>query len=320
MSTPADSPAHINWLAKLPALRSPVLITAFEGWNDAGDAASIAAPHFAPACAAPLGGGGPGRGPPPPPPPRHFADRWKGKALAEIDAEYFYDFTMSRPLVHLDHERRRSLSWPTNLFRSCAVAESERDVVVLVGLEPQLRWRTFCAQVIETARILEVSQVVTLGALLADVPHSRPVEVYGASEDESIRTRLDLAPSSYEGPTGIVGVLATQCHQAGLPTASLWSAVPSYVPGAPSPKAGLALVQRVSRLLGTAVFATDLEIAAATYERQVDELVAEDQDTADYVADLEEAWDGSAPSDNADLNDDPQTLLAEVEQFLRDND
>lgn len=292
VSSQADSPPHINWLAKPPTLRSPVLITAFEGWNDAGDAASIAA--------------------------RHFTDKWKGKALAEIDAEHFYDFTTSRPLVHLDHQRRRSLSWPSNLFRSCVVGECERDVIVLLGLEPQLRWRTFCDQVIETARILGVSQVVTLGALLADVPHSRPVEVYGASDDESIQTQLDLAPSSYEGPTGIVGVLATQCHSAGLPTVSLWSAVPSYVPGAPSPKAGLALVQRVSKLLGTSVFATDLEIAAATYERQVNELVAEDSDTADYVAELEEAWDGSSEPD-ADLNDDPQTLLAEVEQFLRDN-
>ncbi|MXW75381.1 MAG: PAC2 family protein [Acidimicrobiaceae bacterium] len=297
VASSASSPAHINWLTNLPKLRSPVLITAFEGWNDAGDAASIAA--------------------------RHFADRWKGTALAEIDAEHFYDFTTSRPLVRLDQERRRSLTWPTNLFRSCVVRDGEQDVVVLLGLEPQLRWRTFCNQVIETARMLEVSQVITLGALLADVPHSRPVEVYGASDDEKIRARLDLAPSSYEGPTGIVGVLATQCREAGLPTASLWSAVPSYVPGAPSPKAGLALVQRVSELLGTSVFATDLEIAAATYEHQVNELVAEDEETASYVADLEEAWDGNVPFDtdaDPDLSDDPETLLAEVEQFLRDND
>ena len=297
VASSAHSPAHINWLTNLPTLRSPVLITAFEGWNDAGDAASIAA--------------------------RHFADRWKGTALAEIDAEHFYDFTTSRPLVRLDQQRRRSLTWPTNLFRSCVVRDGEQDVVVLLGLEPQLRWRTFCNQVIETAQMLEVSQVITLGALLADVPHSRPVEVYGASDDEKIRARLDLAPSSYEGPTGIVGVLATQCREAGLPTASLWSAVPSYVPGAPSPKAGLALVQRVSELLGTSVFATDLELAAATYEHQVNELVAEDEETASYVADLEEAWDDNIPFDadsDPDLNDDPETLLAEVEQFLRDND
>ena len=297
VASSAHSPAHINWLTNLPTLRSPVLITAFEGWNDAGDAASIAA--------------------------RHFADRWKGTALAEIDAEHFYDFTTTRPLVQLDQQRRRSLTWPTNLFRSCVVRDGEQDVVVLLGLEPQLRWRTFCNQVIETARMLEVSQVITLGALLADVPHSRPVEVYGASDDEKIRAQLDLAPSSYEGPTGIVGVLATQCREAGLPTASLWSAVPSYVPGAPSPKAGLALVQRVSELLGTSVFATDLELAAATYEHQVNELVAEDEETASYVADLEEAWDEDISFDDdsdPDLNDDPETLLAEVEQFLRDND
>ena len=274
-----------------------MLITAFEGWNDAGDAASIAA--------------------------RHFADRWRSTALAEIDAEHFYDFTNSRPLLHLNEARQRSLTWPSNLFQSCVVRDSDRDIVVLLGIEPQLRWKTFCKQVIDTARTLEVSQVVTLGALLADVPHTRPVAVYGASDDDDFQERLDLAPSTYEGPTGIVGVLATQCRDAGLPTASLWSAVPSYVPGAPSPKAGLALVQRVSVLLGTSVFATDLELAAETYERQVNELLAEDEETAGFVAELEEAWDEDKSlftDSNPELTDDPETLLAEVERFLREND
>lgn len=286
----------------MPTLRSPVLITAFEGWNDAGDAASIAA--------------------------RHFVDRWKSTALAEIDAEHFYDFTTTRPLMHLNEGHKRSLTWPTNLFQSCVVRDSDRDLVVLLGIEPQLRWKTFCNLVIETARTLEVTQIVTLGALLADVPHSRPVAVYGASDDgefddDQFQELLDLAPSSYEGPTGIVGVLATQCRDAGLPTASLWSAVPSYVPGAPSPKAGLALVQRVSVLLGTSVFATDLELAAETYERQVNELLAEDEETASFVAELEEAWDEDKSiftDANPALTDDPATLLAEVEQFLKEND
>ena len=208
------------------------------------------------------------------------------------------------------------------MFRACRVSGAAHDVVVLLGLEPQLRWRTFCSQVIETAQMLGVSKVVTLGALLADVPHSRPVEVYGATEDDRLMGELDLSPSSYEGPTGIVGVLATECRDAGMPTASLWAAVPSYVPGAPSPKAGLALVQRVSDLMGTSVYATDLEIAAATYERQVDQLVAEDEETAGYVADLEEAWDDSDLADDPDeeLENDPDTLVAEVEQFLRDNE
>ncbi|GJM39481.1 MAG: hypothetical protein DHS20C19_28480 [Acidimicrobiales bacterium] len=299
MSTHAESPAHVRWLANVPELRSPVLITAFEGWNDAGDAASIAAGHL--------------------------ADRWDGSALAEIDAEFFYDFSTTRPLVQLDDERQRSLTWPTNMFRACRVSGASRDAIVLIGLEPQLRWRTFCEQVLATARALEVSQIITLGALLADVPHSRPVEVYGSSEHEGLMREMDLEPSTYEGPTGIVGVLSSMCREAEIPTASVWAAVPSYVPGAPSPKAGLALVERVCDVMGTSVYSTDLEIAAATYERQVDELVAEDDDTAGYVADLEEAWDEAEESDEEieeeeELDDDPETLLAEVEQFLRDNE
>ncbi|MEQ8842960.1 MAG: PAC2 family protein [Acidimicrobiales bacterium] len=301
MSTHAETPAHVRWLSNVPQLRSPVLITAFEGWNDAGDAASIAAAHL--------------------------ADRWDGTPLAEIDAELFYDFSTTRPLVQLDDDRQRSLTWPTNMFRACRVPGASRDAIVLLGLEPQLRWRTFCDQIIETARALDVSQIITLGALLADVPHSRPVEVYGATDNAQLMAELDLEPSTYEGPTGIVGVLASQCNEARMPTASVWATVPSYVPGAPSPKAGLALVERVCDVIGTSVYCTDLEIAAATYERQVDELVAEDDDTASYVADLEEAWDDAdeendeldAESDES-LDDDPETLLAEVEQFLRDNE
>ncbi|MEZ5246438.1 MAG: PAC2 family protein [Acidimicrobiales bacterium] len=298
MSTHEKSPAHVRWLSNVPELRSPVLITAFEGWNDAGDAASIAAAHL--------------------------ADRWDGTALAEIDAEHFYDFSTTRPLVQLDEDRQRSLVWPTNQFRACRVPGASRDAVVLLGLEPQLRWRTFCDQIIETARALDVSQIITLGSLLADVPHSRPVEVYGATDDATLMAELELEPSTYEGPTGIVGVLATQCRDAEIPTASVWAAVPSYVPGAPSPKAGLALVERVCEVIGTSIYCTDLEIAAATYERQVDQLVAEDDDTAAYVADLEDAWDdedehGEVEIDE-ELDDDPETLLAEVEQFLRDNE
>lgn len=297
MSAQPETPTHVNWLANRPELRSPVLITAFEGWNDAGDAASIAA--------------------------RHLADRWDSTSLAEVDAEHFYDFSTTRPLVRLDDQRRRTLSWPTNLFKACRVPGAANDAVILLGLEPQLRWRTFCRQVVETARLLDVSRVITLGALLADVPHSRPVDVYGSSGDETLMAELGLSPSGYEGPTGIVGVLAAECADAGIPTASFWAAVPSYVPGAPSPKAGLALVQRVTELVGTSVYCTDLEIAAATYERQVDQLVAEDDDTAEYVADLEEAWDGQddeLDEDPEELENDPETLLAEVEQFLRDNE
>lgn len=288
----AEKPADdLNWLRATPDLRDPVLIVAFEGWNDAGDAATIAA--------------------------RHLAERFDATPLASIDPERYYDFSTTRPLVHLDEDRNRSITWPENELLAGRASSSGNDIVVLLGLEPQLRWRTFCEQVVAVARAIGASRVVTLGALLADVPHTRPVEVYGATDDPALMDQLDLAASSYEGPTGIVGVLSTEATAAGVPTASFWAAVPSYVPGAPSPKAGLALVHKVCELLGTSVFVTDLEIAAASYERQVDELVAEDDDTLEYVRDLEDAWDLDEADD---LNDDPELLVAEVEEFLRDVD
>jgi len=289
--TTPESPEHVRWLSDPPELRDPVLIAAFEGWNDAGDAATIAAGHL--------------------------ADRLDATPLAEIDPELFYDFNTTRPLVQLDNDNSRSVIWPTNLLRAARVPGATSDVIVLVGLEPQLRWRTFCRQLTDLATQLGVSKIITLGALLADVPHSRPVEIYGATDDPTLMAQLDLTQSSYEGPTGIVGVLATECKAAGFATASFWAAVPSYVPGAPSPKAGLALVHRVCELLGTSVYVTDLEIASATYERQVDELIAEDEETADYVSDLELAWDAN---EDHDLDDNPELLVAEVEEFLRDSE
>ncbi len=282
---------HLEWLTPKPELRDPVLIVAFEGWNDAGDAATIAAGHL--------------------------AERLDAKPVAQIDPEVFYDFSTIRPIVHLDHERQRSLTWPTNQLLAAKVPAATRDVVILVGIEPQLRWRAFCETVVSAARELGVSTVLTLGALLSDVPHSRPVDIYGATDDEELMASLNLSRSSYEGPTGIVGVLSTTCRNEGFTTVSFWAAVPSYVPGAPSPKAGLALVHRTSELLATSLYVTDLEISAASYERQIDELIAEDEDTAAYVADLEEAWD--AEDEEEDLADDPELLVAEVEDFLRDS-
>ena len=290
MSAPPPSGEYLEWLTPKPELRDPVMIVAFEGWNDAGDAATIAAGHM--------------------------AERLDANPVAQIDPEIFYDFSATRPIVHLNHERQRSLTWPTNQLLAAKVPGSSRDVVILVGVEPQLRWRTFCETVIAAARELGVNTVLTLGALLSDVPHSRPVDIYGATDNEDLMASLNLSRSSYEGPTGIVGVLSTACRDEGFTTVSFWAAVPSYVPGAPSPKAGLALVHRTSELLATSLFVTDLEIAAAAYERQIDELVSEDNDTATYVADLEEVWDAEDEED--DLADDPELLVAEVEDFLRD--
>ena len=292
----ADS-AHIRWGNEPPTLRAPVLLAAFEGWNDAGHAATMAA--------------------------RHFISRWNATETANIDPEHFYDFISTRPHVAFDQFQTRTLTWPTNAFLTCSVSESEQDLVILLGVEPNLKWRTFCNEIIETAKRLNVSHVVTLGSLLSDIPHNRPVEVYGSSTNEETAARLSLKPSDYEGPTGIVGVLSTQSRESGLPTTSFWSTVPNYVAATPSPKAGLALVQKVSALFGVSVFATDLELAAANYEEEVAEYVASDEDTASYVASLQESWDNRSSIENAnflEMNTDPDALLAEVEDFLRGND
>ena len=216
---------HVSWTAR-PRLRRPVLIAAFEGWNDAGDAASFAA--------------------------RYLAKQWDAEQFAELDPEDFYDFTETRPRVKLDDDLQREIMWPANEFYAATPPGFERDLIVLIGTEPQLRWKTFSRQIVEVVRSLDASMVVTLGALLAEVAHSRPVSVVGTTSDPEIAEDLGLRPSSYQGPTGIVGVLHDECRQAGLSSASLWAAVPAYVPSSPSPKAALALVERCAALLGSA--------------------------------------------------------------------
>jgi len=266
-----------------------VLLVAFEGWSDAGDAASTG-----------LG---------------YLGDQWDAEPFAEIDPEIFYDFSSTRPRVEFD-AGEREIVWPANVFSAITVPGTSTDVVTLLGVEPQLRWRTFCDQIIGVARALDARLVVTLGALLAEVPHTRPVSVFGAGYDADIIDELDLLPSSYEGPTGITGVLHHACHSAGLRSASLWAAVPTYVPAAPSPKAALALVERASRLLDVSVPTTELEIAATSYERQVSELVVDDEETEDYVRQLEHRYDEGEEG----LFDDGTSLVEEVERFLRDQD
>lgn len=263
-----------------------MVVVAFEGWNDAGDAASSAV--------------------------RWFADRWDATPFADIDPEEFFDFTSTRPEVRIEGEQR-AIDWPSNEFSATTLPGSERDVVLLQGVEPQLRWRTFADLIIEVARSFDASMVVTLGALLAEVPHSRPVNVVGTAYDEGVVTRLGLAPSRYEGPTGIVGVLHDRCRTEGLESASLWATVPTYVPGAPSPKATLALVEKTAELLDERVITTDLEIAAASYERQINELVDDDEETQAYVAALEQRHDEQL------RHGEPSELVQEVERFLREH-
>ena len=300
-----SAPEHVRWTQSqpqsMPGLRRPTLIAAFEGWNDAGDAATIAA--------------------------RALSKRWRCQQVAGIDPEPFFDFTSARPSIGLDDRKARRISWPSNELRAGPMPAIDTDVVLLIGVEPQLKWRTFCNQVIGAARMLEVERVITLGALLAEVPYSRDVQVYGANNDEVMGGDLDLRPSTYEGPTGIVGVLSSACRDAGFDTVSFWAAVPSYLPGARSPKAALALVRRVSTTLGMPVRTADLERAAKTYESEVAKIVSSDEETAEFVARLEKAWDLDqarsgrkiALRDHPD-RDDPEKLVAEVEEFLRDTD
>ena len=277
--------SHLTW-SERPSGDRPTLVAAFEGWNDAGDAATTAVEHLSTA--------------------------WAARQVASIDPEEFYDFTATRPLTKVHDGRTRRIEWPANTF-SWAEPPGTGGVVLLRGVEPQLRWRTFCAEVLEVARETGCSMLFTLGALLADVPHTRPTAVFGNAYDPSVIERLGLEPSHYEGPTGIVGVLHAECAAAGLDSASLWAAVPGYVPSVPSPKAASALVQRAGELLGSTPVTTELDQLAEGYEEQITRLVEEDETTADYVRHLEEQHDQDALAvQSAD------SMVEEVERFLRE--
>ena len=278
---------HVRWVDR-PTLREPVVLAAFEGWNDAGDAASTAA--------------------------RYLVDRWDLDAVADLDPEEFYDFTTTRPHVRLDEEGMREIDWPATEIFAGTIPGGTTDVVVIIGHEPQLRWRTYTGELTQLASELGARLCITLGALLAEVPHTRPTPIVGTAYSPDVIAGIGLQPSRYEGPTGIVGVLHDAWRRGGLRSASLWATVPSYVPGAPSPKAALALIERVSVMLETWVATTDLEIAAASYERQVSELVDADEETSSYVTSLEERHD----SDPEILPQSGASIADEVERFLRD--
>jgi proteasome assembly chaperone (PAC2) family protein len=278
---------HVHWDDR-PRLRQPVLVAAFEGWNDAADAASTAA--------------------------RYLKERWGARPFANIDPEEFFDFSSTRPQVRLTSGLQREILWPRTELSAAALPDTARDVVVLVGSEPQLRWRTFAAQVVGVANELGAELVVTLGALLADVAHTRPVRVTGTAADAELVARLGLERSTYEGPTGIVGVLHDAFRTAQLQSASLWAAVPHYVAATPSPKATLALVRRTASLLSTPVITDDLEQRALDYERQVSEVVATDDDVAAYVRRLEQSADADDPLELQSGD----ALAAELERFLRE--
>jgi proteasome assembly chaperone (PAC2) family protein len=279
------------WDRRPDGLRAPALVCAFKGWNDAADAASAALTFVATALGA--------------------------ERFATIDPEEFYDFQSVRPEIQLTEGRTREISWPAVELYEARIPRAPRDLILLAGSEPSMRWRTFSRTVTDLAEALGVQLVVTLGALLADVPHTRPISITGLASDATLVERLGLATSSYEGPTGIVGVLHGACEQAGIPSASLWAAVPHYIAATPNPKAALALVRKLEGLVGVSVDASSLEEAAVDYERQVSRAVQSDPDVQAFVERLEEA--AGDEGDGEDLGNIPSgdALARDFQRFLR---
>jgi proteasome assembly chaperone (PAC2) family protein len=286
-----ESVDPLIWTDK-PVLRDPVLVCAFKGWNDAGESASAA-----------LG---------------FLVESFDAVEIARIDPEDFFDFTAVRPTVRLVEGHARTIDWPATVLTAARIPAAERDLVFVQGVEPSLRWRTFASSIVAAASELKVRMVLTLGALLADVPHTRPTSISGLASDQDLIDRLGLERTTYEGPTGIVGVLHDACQNANLPSASLWAAVPHYVAAAPNPKAALALVRRFEGLAGVAVDGSALEEASEDYQRQVDAAVESDPEVKAFVEKLEETMD-----EVEDFTPSPQdipsadSIAQDFQRFLR---
>jgi proteasome assembly chaperone (PAC2) family protein len=276
---------------KRPELTRPVLVASFRGWNDGGQGASMANSYLSRA--------------------------WRAEKFASIDSEDFFDFQSTRPQVSLVGGTVRRIEWPENVFEHARPTGSSRDAVLLLGTEPGLRWRTFAGLVTGLASDLGVELVVTLGALLADVPHTRPAPVTASATDSSLVEELGVQPSRYEGPTGIVGVLHDACRAAGIPSVSLWAAVPHYVSLTPSPRAAQALCDRLGTLLDVPLDTSELAAASEAYMQQVSEAVAADEETAAYVEELEGRVDDAVEETDLPSGD---ALAAELTRFLRERE
>jgi proteasome assembly chaperone (PAC2) family protein len=279
----------LHWNYRPDHLRAPALVCGFKGWNDAGDAASSAVSFVGEALGA--------------------------RAFASIDPEDFYDFQAVRPRIKLSDAQVRVIDWPEVKLYEVRVPRAPRDLILLTGHEPSFKWRTFTGLIVELAEAIGVQLVVTLGALLADVPHTRPVSVTGFATDPSLVSRLSLNQSSYEGPTGIVGVLHDACRVAGVPSASLWAAVPHYIAASPNPKASLALIRKLEGLVGVVVDAGELESASADYDRQVNAAVQHDPDIQAFVEKLE----ANAGEDDTSAFELPSgdSIERDLQRFLR---
>lgn len=278
-------------MSELPRLRRPILLAAFEGWNDAGDAASSAV--------------------------EHLALEWDARPLVDIDSDEYYDFQVNRPTIKLIDGVTRRIEWPTTSISWCSPRGADRDIVLVRGIEPNMRWRAFCAEIVELAHRLEVEMTVMLGALLADTPHTRPVPVTGSAYSSETAERYNLAESRYEGPTGITGVLQDLFVQAGMPAVSFWAAVPHYVSTPPNPKATVALLTRVEEVLDIEVPLGTLPEQAEEWERAVTEMTEDDEEIAEYVRGLEERGDAELDPDEVMAKIDGDALAAEFERYLK---
>jgi proteasome assembly chaperone (PAC2) family protein len=278
------------WESRPDGLRAPALLAAFSGWNDAGDAASAALTFI--------------------------GESLHAERFARIDPEDFYDFQSTRPHIGFTEERKREITWPGVEIFAARVPRAPRDLILVQGPEPSMRWKSFCQHIVDLAEALGTQLVVTIGALLADVPHSHPVAITGLASDDALIEKLSIRETTYEGPTGIVGVLHTACSEADLPSASLWAAVPHYVAAAPNPKAALALVRKVEALVGVSVDATDLENATGDYERQVSLAVQSDPEVQAFVERLEQAASDTSSLGPGELPSG-DAIASEFQRFLR---
>ena len=278
---------------QIPLLREPIMIVAFSGWNDAADAASGAVEHL-------LSGW------------REKNDDVLPELIAEVESEDFYDFQVNRPVVSIDESEIRSITWPSTQVFGMAIPSMKRDLVIVTGVEPSMKWKSFTSELLDLADDLEVSLIVSLGSLLADTPHTRPITVTGTGANPSIANRLGVSVSKYEGPTGILGIIQDGCMRRGIDAISLWAAVPHYASNAPSPKATLALINTLEEFLNIKIPLSDLPDRADAWEREVNDLAADDSDIADYVKALEESKDAAElPEVSGD------TIAKEFERYLR---
>ncbi len=283
----------IVWESELPELRSPVLVSSFSGWNDASTAASTALAAIAGELEPEL------------------------TPVAEIDPEEFFDFQANRPTIEIVGGSLSGVSWPDNQIVGAHVPGAERDLLLLGGTEPSLRWRTFCNAVLDIGERYGVESVVTFGSLIADVAHTRPVPITGIASDDEMIAELGLEDVGYEGPTGILAVFHETCRERGIKVASLWAAVPHYAAAVPNPKAGLALLRRLEDLIGITFEAADLEIASRSFEAQVTQAVAANPEISELVERLEEQQDEVASFSQDELPSG-DTIAREFQRFLRD--